>query len=300
MDQANSWINRLALYVALAAAWTAMLGSLYFSEVMGYVPCDLCWYQRILMYPLTLVLATGLIVRDRHLPKIVLPLSSIGIVISTYHYLLEKTDWIDGFQVCRNGVACTTMWINWWGFVTIPFLALIAFSIITIACVIALIAHEPNEDEAPLLGRAWRPVAAVVGVILVIYGITFSQGWERTAASRELAQKMEQGTASGQMSHAEDVGEADPVAAGHALFVQACAACHGQDAEGVTNLGNNLQASDFVRGLNDTELLQFIRTGRDLNSAENTSGLVMPPSGGRPDLTDAQMAEIIKFVRTKQ
>lgn len=300
MEQFNAWLNRLALYIALLAAWVAMLGSLYFSEVMGYVPCDLCWYQRILMYPLTIVLAAGLILRDKHLPKIVLPLSGLGMFVSLYHYLLEKTDWFDAVQVCRSGVSCTTMWINWWGFVTIPFLALTGFMIITIMCVIAIAAGEPNEEETLLLGRALAPVAIVVGGVLLVYGITFSNGWQRTAEARALAARMEQGAVAGDMSRVEDAGEGDAVSSGHALFVQACAACHGQNAEGVPNLGNDLQASEFMRSLNDTELLQFIRTGRDLNSAENTSGLVMPPSGGRPDLTDAQMNEMILYLRSKQ
>jgi disulfide bond formation protein DsbB len=98
----------------------------------------------------------------------------------------------------------------------------------------------------------------------------------------------------------EDVGAHDVHAGGEQLFVEACAACHGPDAAGVENLGNSLIASDFVRSLNDTELLQFIRTGRGLESPENTTGLVMPPSGGRPDLTDAQLNEIIAFIRARQ
>jgi disulfide bond formation protein DsbB/mono/diheme cytochrome c family protein len=300
METFNAWLNRWALYFALLAAWTAMLGSLYFSQVMGFVPCDLCWFQRILMYPLSLVLAGGLILRDRHLPKLVLPLSVLGMLVSTYHYMLEKTDWFDAVQVCRSGVSCTTLWINWYGFITIPFLALTAFTIITIASVIALMAGEPDEESRPILGHAWLPVALFVGGVLVVFGILFSQGWDRTAEARDLAARMEQGTSAGSMSTAEDVGEDAITAAGHALFTQACAACHGQSAEGVPNLGNNLQASDFIRGLTDTELLQFIRNGRDLTSPENTSGLVMPQSGGRPDLTDAQMNDIILFLRSKQ
>ncbi|RME55719.1 MAG: disulfide bond formation protein B, partial [Caldilineae bacterium] len=62
-----------ALYIALIAAWTAMLGSLYFSEVRGFVPCELCWYQRILMYPLAGVIALGILRRDSQLPFLVLP-----------------------------------------------------------------------------------------------------------------------------------------------------------------------------------------------------------------------------------
>ena len=115
----------LALYVALLAAWTAMLGSLYFSEVSGYLPCTLCWYQRILMYPLTGLIAFGILRRDWHLPFLVLPFSLLGQAISTYHYLLEKTTIFGAPTACREGISCTTPWINWFGFITIPFLAMI-------------------------------------------------------------------------------------------------------------------------------------------------------------------------------
>lgn len=296
------WINRGAMYVALAAAWVAMLGSLYFSLVAGYVPCDLCWYQRILMYPLTLVIGAGLILRDRHLPKIVLPLSILGMSIALYHYLLEKTDWFDGVQVCRNGVSCTTMWINWAGFITIPFLSLTAFTIITIMAVIALRAGEPRPETTPFFRRrAWVPVVAVVLPILMIYGVSFSNGWARTQEARALAEKMELGMSgvTGAMTAVTDLGAKTP-ADGQSLFRETCAACHGQNAEGVPNLGSTLVANEFIRGLNDTELLQYIREGRDLNSPDNTTGLVMPPSGGRPDLTDEQLQEIIAYLRSRQ
>jgi disulfide bond formation protein DsbB len=299
---AASWVGRAAMVVALLTAWVAMLGSLYFSLVSGFVPCDLCWYQRILMYPLTLIIATGLILRDRSLPKFVLPLSVLGMAVALYHYLLEKTTWFDGVEVCRNGVSCTTMWINWAGFITIPFLSLTAFTIITVASILALRAGQPSPDTAPLFGsRAWVPVAAVVIPVLVVYGIMFSNGWERTAEARALAEQMELGMAgvSGAMTAATDLGQPAPPE-GEALYREACAACHGLNAEGVPNLGNALVGNEFIRGLSDIELLQFIRNGRDLNSPENTSGLVMPPSGGRPDLTDAEMQLIIDYLRAKQ
>ena len=109
-----------------------MLGSLYFSEVAGFVPCTLCWYQRILMYPLAIILVIALLRKDHGVPFYVLPFSITGIIVSTYHFLLQKTDLFSHGNVCASGVPCTTAWINWFGFVTIPFLALSAFLIITI------------------------------------------------------------------------------------------------------------------------------------------------------------------------
>ena len=94
-DDINHGLNRSALYIALMVAWVAMLGSLYFSEVKGYVPCPLCWYQRILMYPLAGLIAFGLLRLDTNLPYLVLPFSILGMCVSTYHYLLEKTELFD-------------------------------------------------------------------------------------------------------------------------------------------------------------------------------------------------------------
>src|SRR5215216_2101426 len=147
MATLSNWLDRKSLYIALLAAWVAMLGSLYFSEVAGYVPCILCWYQRILMYPLTLILAVGLLRKDANLPFFVLPFSVLGLCVASYHYLLEKTDIFDAMATCQASAPCTTAWINWFGFITIPFLSLIGFLTITLMTVIALHAGEPMDEE---------------------------------------------------------------------------------------------------------------------------------------------------------
>ncbi len=291
MTSLSYWLNRSSMYIALLTAWVAMLGSLYFSEVNGYVPCELCWYQRILMYPLTLIIAVGLLTRDRHLTKYVLPLSSIGLTIALYHYLLEKTDLFDSMTVCSMGVSCTTMWINWFGFVTIPFLSLTAFTIITLMSITALAAGEPDDSEEGIQ-RTWLPVAAIVGAVVIVFGVMFAAGWSGNEQARA--------TTDAFTEHSE-TGAMIPVAVndGQQLYAEACATCHGQQREGVPNLGNALVANQFVGSLNDEQLLSFLRTGRGLDSPENTTGLVMPPSGGRPDFTDAQMMSIIAYLRAQ-
>lgn len=125
-------LERSSLYIALLAAWTAMLGSLYFSQIAHFIPCTLCWYQRILMYPLALILLVGILRRDDKVAFYVLPFSLIGLGFSSYHYLLQKTTLFSGATACSSEVPCTTTWINWFGFVTIPFLALVAFAVITL------------------------------------------------------------------------------------------------------------------------------------------------------------------------
>lgn len=71
-------VSQSSRYIALLAAWVATCGSLFFSEVLGWLPCVLCWYQRILMYPLAIIIAIGLLRRDDRLHLYVLPFSLLG------------------------------------------------------------------------------------------------------------------------------------------------------------------------------------------------------------------------------
>jgi disulfide bond formation protein DsbB len=304
MGRISDWLNRNSLYIALLAAWIAMCGSLYFSEVKGYVPCTLCWYQRILMYPLTALIAVGLLRRDWHLPYYVLPLSLLGLGTSTYHYLLEKTDIFAGSSACSQGVACTTQWINWFGFVTIPFLALVAFLIISLMAVIALLNGEPVgvDEEGDSLRTPWLHVVAPVLAVLVVFAVLFITGTPAQAATTPTTVVFPVADVTPGPQELATVHAAhDPavLALGAQLYRDSCAACHGLNAEGVANLGNQLRGADYVNGKSDAELLAIIREGRDLTHPENTTGLVMPPSGGRPDLSDEDLLAIIAFVRSQ-
>lgn len=126
-------IQNYRLYFAWLISVTATLGSLYFSEIRGFIPCELCWFQRIFMYPLSIILGIAAYYNEISLKKYVLPLSIIGGVISLYHYLLQKVPGFTGIRPCTQGVPCNVDYINWFGFITIPFLALIAFILITIS-----------------------------------------------------------------------------------------------------------------------------------------------------------------------
>jgi len=295
MDRIANWLNRNSMYIALVTAWVAMCGSLYFSEVRGYVPCVLCWYQRILMYPLTLVIAIGLLRRDWNLPYYVLPFSLIGLGVSTYHYLLEKTDLFAGSAACRQGVSCTTQWINWFGFVTIPFLALTAFLIISIMTVVALVNREPvgEDEEGDPLRMPWLPVSGVIVAVLAVFAALFISGTQDPQVAAAST------TPFATLSLTPAAGSTGSIAHGEQIYLQSCAACHGLDGMGVANLGNQLRGSDFFATNTDEQLLAMIRAGRELNDPANTSGLVMPPSGGRPDLSDADILAIIQFLRVQ-
>lgn len=120
------------LYPAWLVATVAMLGSLYFSDVRLFVPCTLCWYQRILMYPLVLILGIASYKQDTSVTRYALPLSLIGTLVAGFHYLEQKVPWISSSAVCRSGVPCDVQYINWLGFITIPFLSLVAFATITV------------------------------------------------------------------------------------------------------------------------------------------------------------------------
>lgn len=125
-------ISQLSLYAAWLVSIVATLGSLYFSDIRGFVPCELCWYQRILMYPLSLILAIATFKNDRSVKKYVLPMALIGWSISLYHYLEQKVPGFAPIKPCASGVPCSTEYINWFGFITIPLLALTAFTLIII------------------------------------------------------------------------------------------------------------------------------------------------------------------------
>lgn len=133
------------------SAWiisiVAVIGSLYFSEIRGFVPCELCWYQRILMYPLLIILGIGFYKKDKQVSLYSLPFSIIGIVVALFHYLHQKTDYFKQTFQCTHGVPCSGQYINWLGFITIPFLSLIAFIFITI-CLIWLIFVNKKTDQS--------------------------------------------------------------------------------------------------------------------------------------------------------
>jgi disulfide bond formation protein DsbB len=118
------------LFVAWATSIIAMFGSLYFSEIRQYEPCLLCWYQRILMYPFTLILGIAVVKKDYKISFYTMIMAAVGGLISLYHYSLQKVPFMADNAVTCGRVPCTGQYINWLGFITIPFLALTAFIII--------------------------------------------------------------------------------------------------------------------------------------------------------------------------
>ena len=127
--------------LTLVVSLVASLGSLYYSEIVGLTPCTLCWYQRILMYPLVILALVGLRKRDAYLPHYALPLSILGILISGYHYALQMfmPASSNPFINCIKGnVSCSVIDVSYFGFVTIPLLSFVAFVMITFAMATSL------------------------------------------------------------------------------------------------------------------------------------------------------------------
>ena len=124
----NQIENRL--FAAWATSFLATMGSLYFSEIREYAPCELCWYQRIFMYPIVILLAAAIIKKDAKAAFYSATLSGIGGLISIYHYGAQKIDFMSETSPSCGLVPCTGEYINWLGFITIPLLAFTAFVII--------------------------------------------------------------------------------------------------------------------------------------------------------------------------
>ena len=116
-----------ACWVVAAAA---TLGALFLSEVMQIPPCVLCWYQRIFMFPLALILPMGLFPFDPRVVRYALPLAIGGWLVAFFHVLVVAGVIPESLQPCTQGVPCAEIQIQWLGFLTIPLLSLAAFTVI--------------------------------------------------------------------------------------------------------------------------------------------------------------------------
>ncbi|MDY7083119.1 MAG: disulfide bond formation protein B [Halobacteria archaeon] len=125
---------------AFVVAVVATSGSLWFSEGLGLIPCELCWYQRILMYPLVPILGISLWRHDDVRPY-VLTLAIPGFVVATYHNYLQMTP---AKGTCTSEVPCSVVQYEWHG-VTIPQMSLAAFSLIIVAFLVSLVISGENS-----------------------------------------------------------------------------------------------------------------------------------------------------------
>jgi disulfide bond formation protein DsbB len=109
----------------------ATAGSLALSEIYHLVPCALCWYQRICLFPQVVILGVGIKRADRGAHAYALPLAIAGLVIAGFHSLLQWGVIHETLSPCNAAASCALKQINWFGFITIPFMSLLAFAAIT-------------------------------------------------------------------------------------------------------------------------------------------------------------------------
>lgn len=126
------------LFACWLIASGSALGSLFFSEVMGFAPCILCWYQRIAIFPLVLILPVGLFPFNANAAKFALPLAVAGLLTAVYHNLLYAGIIPEDLQPCTQGVSCTEKYVEFFGFISIPLLSLLALAAMTALLIIVM------------------------------------------------------------------------------------------------------------------------------------------------------------------
>lgn len=139
MRKLIKFLSKYALYIAFIQAWAATLGSLFYSEIVDLVPCKLCWFQRILMYPLVFLLTVAIIRKEKNIAYYVLPMALTGSLIAFYQYLLQMTP-LGSVELTKCDLTnpCSKIDAIYLGFITIPLMSLFAFLLISLMMVILL------------------------------------------------------------------------------------------------------------------------------------------------------------------
>lgn len=141
----RSLLEGYELWLAFLVAAVATGGSLFFSEIAHFVPCELCWYQRICMYPLSITTLLATVVDDRRAVRYLLPLPLVGAGVSVYHILVENGV-VSQARACFISApgGCAVKWINEFGYITIPTLALTGFALSFAFLLLAVVEPHPR------------------------------------------------------------------------------------------------------------------------------------------------------------
>ncbi|HTO00509.1 MAG TPA: disulfide oxidoreductase [Microthrixaceae bacterium] len=142
-------LGSTGLILGFAVALTCMLGSLYLSEVAKFPPCELCWFQRIAMYPLVVIMGVAALRRDHKVAIYSVPLTVIGLGISTYHYLVERFPDNVGYA-CNTDVPCSTVWVWKFHFLSIPAMAGIGFMLVGTFSMLAMSVAKTSSSKISL------------------------------------------------------------------------------------------------------------------------------------------------------
>ncbi len=139
-------IDRYGYYFIFAFSFLSFAGSLAFSELAGFAPCLLCWWQRIFMYPILFISLVGIIRKDHDFPFYVAPLSIIGGLVALYQNLLIWKIIPEKLAPCTTGISCIDQQFALFGFITIPLLSFIAFAAIA-TIIIHIIIRKTYETR---------------------------------------------------------------------------------------------------------------------------------------------------------
>jgi len=133
-----NFLSKRAIKLAFLIALASMVGSLFYSDIAGYSPCKLCWYQRIFMYPQVILLGLALYKKEKHIIGYSLALSLVGFIIAGYHYLMQ-IGWVPALNCAALGysVSCAKEFVMQFGFITIPMMSLTAFSLMILLLITA-------------------------------------------------------------------------------------------------------------------------------------------------------------------
>ncbi|MCU0841198.1 MAG: disulfide bond formation protein B [Thiobacillaceae bacterium] len=127
LSRDSAW---MLVFLSWLVAAVSTLAALFLGEVMGYTPCVLCWYQRICMFPLVLILAAGLFPYDPRVTRYALPLALAGWALAVFHWGVASGVIPERITPCSQGVPCSVEQVSWFGFVTLPLLSVLSFSAI--------------------------------------------------------------------------------------------------------------------------------------------------------------------------
>ena len=139
-------LGRVALPLAWIIALVTMLGSLYYSRIQHYIPCELCWYQRICIYPFAVMLGIAAVRRDAGIRVYAIPVLAIGAVIAAYHSWIQAYPPVDGTSFCTADAPCTLRYVWEFGFVSLPFMALSA----SCCMIVLLLIARPNPRTSTI------------------------------------------------------------------------------------------------------------------------------------------------------
>ncbi len=147
LDRLTWWVRDHAIVLGAGVALAATLGSLYYSEVADFIPCRYCWFQRIAMYPIVVVLGVAIRAREQSARLMTLILATVGLGISSWHWIIQqKPEWASESS-CNVYAPCSTPYVEEYGFVTIPWMAGSAFLLIIVVMVSGIVLRDPAPES---------------------------------------------------------------------------------------------------------------------------------------------------------